>query len=707
MPIRRSVRATVAMACLGAVTVVGGAHGIGRAGRTEVPLALRHRLIQLDRDPSAEGLAVGLDVRLPLPGTWSVTASLTTREACDGSSLLRTVASVSRTDLIRIASGGRATGIPDTVVTSPSGKARVEVCFDGSQLARLCAEGAWDVQVRMERVQTRPGASTEQVFRATVAGHRRNSFEVRYAHELEPYRNDPMNYFFAQAPPMELVFTQGWDLVIAEVVEADTGGTQGHPPKVRLHVTRALQGKPGPRTLDITWDAEAPYIPCMTGEEATMARWEAVPQPGPSVGSRWILGVSFSTYDNAWHGEELCRLPYSDSLLARLEPEVREWQRLVPRLRQAREKWSADRVLQEERMARRQRQERVEKRRVWLFDALQRARTVDVDTLLENADCVAVGELDLRNMRWTDVGNAIPFKPLDRLRWHDGWKGTSIQLLAGDEHVIGLWQGLGEEPGPGEPDRVVPVIVFAHHAWIPQDHAEPKPPHPVLRLVNGTSSVQLADPQLITRVRRALAARPAWDGDWRAFASLPESALATVSVRFSPLFLPVPVYVNRRSLVLETTTSAHQYVSSGRVRFWPNALPDSVYRVDMARSSWSSLIRTDEMAGLLDSLTSLAAVREQRVVATDSMSLRFHRRSGSRDLFFECTLDPATVDRVARILTEASMPPEHYVGPLSKRRPSQWMAWNLPTWLNAVSPAYVKVTREASLRYPPPSRTPQ
>lgn len=685
--------------------------GAGISGVADVPVVVRHRPIQLDGDRAYEGLAVAFDVRFAMPGAWAVSAAIAPRGDFEGWSLRRTASSMTDLDLRRVVAGQRMTGTGDTVRTDPSGHARFQLCFEGDGLARLCADGPWDVQLRAHRV---PDASSvdarQQVFRSAIERRKRTDFEVRYGDEFDPYWFDEA-WTFGPPPAIELAFTKGWDLVVAEVAGADTGGARGHPPKVMLRVTRVLQGAPGPRNLEVGWDPVPLYLPCMTGEEENIKRWEATAYPAPAVGTRWILGVSFSPYDHAWHGEAFFREPYSDSLLARFEPEAKQWKQLMPKLRQAFARVQAPRTKAERRRIERERRAQIARERSWLVRARERARAADVEGLVEVADCIAVGVLDLPSARPApdNASRSSPFRVVDRLLWFDGWDKTDpawVHLVPNDQPVTSIWQGAPQSREPGARNGPpLHAIVFGHRARL---HApwENRPSSPVLRLVDGAEGIQLADPALVRRVLRALARRASrreHASAWRDFAALPESSLATVGVKLSPLYMTA--LLNRRSLVLECSPAHRSPPLGYRERFWSSTLPDSTYRVDLVRTAWSYTVRPDEMAWLLDSLVSLASVQARRLVANDSMSLTLRRRSAGREISFECTLDPASIEHLSRIVAEASMPPEHYVGPTSKPRPSKLFGYNAWGWLYGLSPSYAEYAKALSLRYPYPPRT--
>jgi len=157
---------------------------------------------------------------------------------------------------------------------------------------------------------------------------RRSGFDFNYQGELAAPDYDP----FEWRPGHELVFTQGYDLVVVTVLAGDSAGTQGHPPVVVTRVDEVLRGAPRSGGMRVIWAPRPLWIPCPVGEEEGIRRWGETPIASPAVGSRWILGGHAGPDSSSWFNVYDCRWNYSDALRQHFIDESAPWAVRIQRL---------------------------------------------------------------------------------------------------------------------------------------------------------------------------------------------------------------------------------------------------------------------------------------------------------------------------------------------------------------------------------------
>src|SRR5262249_59920401 len=133
-----------------------------------------------------------------------------------------------------------------------------------------------------------------------------------------------------------------------------------------------------------------------------------------------------------------------------------------------------------------------------------------------------------------------------------------------------------------------------------------------------------------------------------------EEDLVGAGIKFSPLYLPDPHWLNLSPLVL-----GHGRVTDGS--FWSRALPDSAYRLDQFRGPWCFELRSGALRDLFDSLLALPPVRDARVVTSDSVSLTLRRVVRGHPQQYQCTLASRSAERAVDPFKAATPPsPSHH-----------------------------------------------
>lgn len=687
-------------------------------GRDSV--AIVEHAINLDRDRLKEGLELRCDIVLSKPGKYYVTPTLSTEIQCFGWwGWPLTADAYARSALEDLQAGREPKVQLDAEVrTDVAGRARLDVCFDGNDLARLRQDGPWWFSISAARLDSAgdivPAGDPSRAvcLLAQTGAWRRDQFDKRYMGELAPYHPALAGYFGRDVRSSdEVILSQGWDLVVAHVVRSDSGGTRGSPPQLTLQVDRTLRGRGLAGSLETVWAPQPLFVPCPVGEEGNIRRWRESSYPAPPPGSRWILAGVRAPNDSLWRNSEFFRWPYSDSLLTHFESAIAAWPAKLARLEQ--KKFEFERLQRETRIRAEKQarvaaeRARVKARRSWLASVSQTARAADITELVRQSECIAVGYPDMSGFdpgRWD--ARAVRVQIAERLRW-DSPKDTAshlqVYVTAREEPVAKLWRKLPPELGAQAPNHTrIRCVVFARHTAMADGFAHATR---ILRLVSAESGILMLDEHQLRELRRTVARRPFEEGvrstppstTWRDFAHLPDSALDSVGVKISPLFLPTNYWANRQAVVMACVTPRPGYLADERL-FWSRALADSAYHVDHDRYSLCLEIRRDEMARLLDSLVTLGPVQEGRVSRTDSVSVMLRRLVNGLERTFECTLDPASVVHLAAILADAVSPPERLAGE-ARPRPSERLALSLPRWLEGLGPGYGRRAWEAQRRY--------
>ena len=299
--------------------------GMAFACRAQVRLQIEETPINLDSDSLYEALAVRCVAVLDTPGTYQIDPLLKAEPDCEP--LVPGTAFGGSVDP-RAFEGRKPTVSVGFVKTDPTGRMVFTVYFDGDDLWRFEKDGPWHFCVSllyMDNIDslTRhpPGyAWIEENPDTWTRPWRYQQFKRRYGGELEPFRGHPYDFRSTE----ELIYTQGWDLIVATVMASDGSGTYEHPPHVRLRVDRTLYGTAPRGEILAKWAAPRLYMPCPVGEEGNIARWSATALPAPETGTRWILAGSPDGQDR-WISHASWRREYSDSLRDHMINKAKGW----------------------------------------------------------------------------------------------------------------------------------------------------------------------------------------------------------------------------------------------------------------------------------------------------------------------------------------------------------------------------------------------
>jgi hypothetical protein len=653
------------------------------------------RPLNLDHDRPYEGLEVHCVARLHGHGTWFLGAALSDRVECFGYSYPGSALTVTPGGLsARLAKLG--TGLELQHLTTDSlGRAEFTLWFDGNDLTRLSQDGPWQIGISGNRVDS-SGAivrGTAVCVHAATQAWRREQFDIYYQGDLARYPRYVMEEFRSGE---ELVFTQGWDLLAAEVVHADTGGTRGHPPRITLRVDKVLKGRLDGPTCVAVWEPEPFDLPCLTGEEENLARRAKSPYPAPALGSRWVLGGVRGPNDSLWHCQELCRWPYSDSLVAYFRHRELVWK---PRLAKFRRQQAAlqlpalraERIMQNRERARRSKQ--WSDARAWWNEMCRRSREADLASLARRADCIMVGRPRFGGfVPGSSYGRDRTFRVERRLRWPAQADTGGIQVI----HITSREDSIGAQWGhaPSIRDEECEFSAIAFTRLVTRTDRDRA--LGALRLVDEDWSLVPADSNTLARLRQVLVRTPVTEWSeasspgvsWRDFEAMSDADLCGAGIKLSPLYPPDPPSLNLRTLVLGCPRPGSEITGES---FWSHLLPDSMYRLDSTRDAWHFDLRADELRVILDSLVALRPVRDSRVAVGDSVSLTLLRTVGGHTRQLECTLDSEAASRAVAIMLVASRP----VPEPRRQAPTPVFEWNMSQWAST----FVESRRRSGARH--------
>jgi hypothetical protein len=677
-------------------------------------LVIEDRALELRRGRGYEELRVRCEAVLDTPGRYSITPVIQVDPGCRSGWSLPGTAFGSMCKGAKPA-GREEPGDDDALVvkTDSAGRVRFTVCFDGDDLWRLEQDGPWWFCCRflfednIDPVTHHPPgyAWIEENLGASTRPWEYRTFARRYGGELEPYGRA----LFDLRSTEQLIYTQGWDLVVATVVAADSQGTNVRPPHVRLRVEECLYGSLPAGTMDARWSPEPLYVPCPVGEAGNIARWEATALPAPPVGTKWILVGKRASPPDEWTSQARCRRIYSDSLRLHFVKAAREWPAMLRMLK--REAAEADRPRmkarrKEERLRRERAAEdarvRVRAERRWIGAERRVAATADIPALVRSSPDIAIGFVSLPRAPRRQGG---VFRVTEWLRCSRRAEACSsrVALYIGEreDSVVKRWgMRLADVPlreGVGDSVR---CIAFLRSARLPGPRGCEGATY---RILDGRTGLLLADSRTVARVRSAIVARkdsavalaPGCGASLSEFAGLSEAEAAAVGVKIT--------WATPRQVKRVTTLPPVLILSCPAGHFPPHkvtggwfvgcALGDRHYPMECVDSWWSLAVRPGDMRTLLDSLVASGVARGSRVDPADTLSVMLRREVGGRERVFECTLDGAAFLDLVRILTTVFPDPRYYPGPGRHGDRLDSTLDNLGSWTCAVDPRALALWR--------------
>lgn len=329
---RAAVRAPM-LALLLAASGSGAGTTRSAPSPTAVDLRIHERLLDLGKSRGAEALEVRCEVTLSPPGRYALDAAIQQSPGLPHWLVPGLAMAFDRNELMHSLHDDVGFAEGHFVQTDANGRASFVLDFDGSDLARFRHDGPWALGCDFVLDDSLAGGNEhpiEQRLEVPTRAWRRSLFARRYGGELGPYPS----IFFETRTREELVFTQGWALVVADVVTSDSVGSRLFPPHVDLDVRDCLYGKFASGRVSTRWSSTHPVELCGNGAEAKETVWGRQKVDGPSPGSRWIVAIARSLDCEAWDCQDAFRLPWTEALEARLRRSAKDWPR---HLRQFRE----------------------------------------------------------------------------------------------------------------------------------------------------------------------------------------------------------------------------------------------------------------------------------------------------------------------------------------------------------------------------------
>ncbi len=438
-------------------------------------------------------LRVECEAVLDSPGTYEVTPCIRTADRSMIQGEMRPSRHAPGSDMYR---------------TDASGHLRFQAVFDGDAVTRLRNDGPWWFYCRflyldnIDSVTHHPPnyAWIDHYVSQPMRSWRRARFTRRYHDELD---FDYGGAWLDSRTRDQLVYTLGQDLVVATILGGDTAGTNQAPPRVRVRVEERLFGKAASGTIDVRWGPEPLSMPCMTGEEENIRRWESTALVSPPVGSRWILGVQYRQRLLGWDNMPRGRWPYSDSLLTYFAHETPLWPERLDELRRLRAQDRRRGRIEDQLRRRRERVDYVRRERQWLARERRLEAETDLVRLVNMSSEVAVG-------RWSGQGYAWDwYGTFTVSRWlrcsQDSARAGPLQVFVGapaDPAAI-RWDEVSRSR-PGMIAGGQPAIVFLRKARAPLTGMPPT----LYRFAEPVMGLMLATPRDVRRVTRALPGSP-------------------------------------------------------------------------------------------------------------------------------------------------------------------------------------------------------
>lgn len=620
-------------------------------------LTIHERALNIDKDPGFEALEVRCEARFAVPGNYSVLFSIADPVDYYGLGSATWASGTQRSPFPDHRSPPAEISGWSRVTTDSLGRARVTVYFYCDELSRMQADGPWRftlyARLRTDLRQTVPEYSDAEAHRETLTvvtrPWRRSGFDFNYQGELAAPDYDP----FEWRPGHELVFTQGYDLVVVTVLAGDSAGTQGHPPVVVTRVDEVLRGAPRSGGMRVIWAPRPLWIPCPVGEEEGIRRWGETPIASPAVGSRWILGGHAGPDSSSWFNVYDCRWDYSDALRQHFIDESAPWAVRIQRLHHKLDELIREAGRRDRAEARRTKARgdsvQTAAERAWLAGERTRSQRADIDDLVRSATRIVVGRIGPQRWSGHPIADFHVVRPLSPAPV-DTTSSLPVFVGARESAIVSRWQSAPADlvPGPSPGAGALCIAFLCDRYWGLLDG---NPPRPACRVADPRDGLLLADPRTLRRVETAIArahrAGPVASmpqPSWRELAAETTASPFVVDLKLSPLGPPGRLGFSWPALVL---SCGHEPVVSSVLS---RALDPALYYAENVGYCGGLSIGARDIAVLLDSLAALPAVRSGRVKDSDILSLTLRRTLAGRETQFECTMDASEVKELTRVM---------------------------------------------------------